>query len=246
MKKTLTPEQREAKNKRDRESKARRKAAAKKPAKPSPKAKPATKKPPLPVKVKLAGGKTLTVPASAKISQNGFTRPKPVAADGSPKITHRVWQIADEISAENKKNTPKFQKAKPASRQQVLTVCEAEGIKYSTFSNQFYRWRKFNGLFGRVKKDGTIAAVTGGPRRGAQAGSKPKAKKPPLPAKKPAAKAAPNVKAPAKAKAPAKSKPKAKKKPAAPAPVVATTPAAPAVGETAPLPFPVPAVAAGA
>jgi len=156
------------------------------------------------VVIPIAGGKPIVVP-SPKIQQNGITRPRPTDTDGKPKITHRVWKIADEISAkkaqlaaEESKQTGVVVKAKPATRQEVLVACSAEQIGYSNFSNHFYRWRKFNGLFGRIKKDGTKAACTGGPRKYTGFTEKPKpAPKPPLttipalppiPSKKPTAK----------------------------------------------------------
>lgn len=180
------------------------------------------------VKIRLAGGKSVTaraVPPSPKISQNGFTRPKPVRKDGAPKITFRVWEIADQISARKAVEAKKTKsKAKPATRQEVLTQCEKEKIKYSTFSNQFYRWRKFNGLFGRIRKDGKLAAVTGGPR---------KQVKPVAPSKKKLARKP--QRQTGKKKGAVAPKPAVK---TPPAPIVATKPAVPK--QTA-LPFAVPA-----
>ena len=156
-----------------------------------------------PVVVKVVPGKTVTAPAVSKIAQNGFTRPKALRNDGTPKITHRVWAIADEISARHSADA-KVNKttAKPATRKEVLTACEGEQIKYSTFSNQFYRWRKFNGLFGRVKKDGTLAKPLGktGPRKAPV----PDAAELnlPVPAPVPAVKPKPPVKSRAKSDAP--------------------------------------------
>lgn len=209
-------------------------AKAKKPApkatKPKAKAKPAAaKKPPVVVKT---GGNAVVVPSVAKVTQNGVSRPRATFGDGTPKKTARVWQIADELSAKNAA-TAKASKteAQPPTRQEMLAACAKEKITPAVCWNQFYRWRKFNGLFGRIKLDGTVAAVTGGPKRGAQAET-PKAKPS---AKKPAAK----VKAPAKPKA---TKPAAPKpaKPAVKPPVVATGSA------QAVLPFVVPAAVAPA
>lgn len=141
-----------------------------------------------PVVVKVATGKTVVAPAVSKIAQNGYTRPKPTRNDGTPKITHRVWAIADEISARHAADAKANKtEPKPATRQEVLTACEAEKIKYSTFSNQFYRWRKFNGLFGRVKKDGTPAKPLGkpGPRKAAKPAPKPLVATKPKPPVKP-------------------------------------------------------------
>lgn len=96
-------------------------------------AKPATKAKAKPVaKVK---AKT-TVSAKAKDEQNGIPRPADVT-----KGVGRVWAIADEISRKTKK---------PASRSAVLERTATEGIPDSTASTQYGRWRKYNGLTGRI------------------------------------------------------------------------------------------------
>lgn len=64
-------------------------------------------------------------------SQNGVTRPKPGTATG------KVWEIADQLSADAKG---------PAPRGEVLKACEGEGINPSTAATQYGRWRKFFGL----------------------------------------------------------------------------------------------------
>ena len=183
------------------------------------------------VKVKLAGGKAVVAPLSPKIIQNGIARPRPSYTDGRPKVTFRVWEICDTLAAKNFHEAKKKKKtAEPPTRQQVLKACnDAGGITYSVFSAQFYRWRKFNGLFGRMTKSGEVAAVTGGPKRGAQA-EKPAAVKPKPPATK---KPAPKGKKPA-------AKPAIPTKAAQPE-LSLETPAAPAASSV--LPFPVPAAA---
>lgn len=178
-----------------------------------------------PVVTKTTGAKPIVVPAK-RIEQNGYTRPSAAWSNGKPKVTFRVWQIADEISAaKGTKAKAEGKKPQPATRKEVLAACAAEKISYSIFSNQFYRWRKFNGLFGRVKLDGTIAKVTGGPRnRGKRPPPKPLlATKPAFPVK-PVAPAAKPTPAPVQV-----------------APAAAKPPVKPALGKPA-LPFPVPAV----
>lgn len=64
-------------------------------------------------------------------NQNGVTRPK----DGT--ATGRVWQIADELSAN---------KGEPAARSDVMAAGKAEGLNEATIATQYGRWRKFFGL----------------------------------------------------------------------------------------------------
>lgn len=63
--------------------------------------------------------------------QNGVRRPKPGTK------TARVWEIADELSA---------QAGEPAKRGDVLKAYEAEGGNPATGATQFGRWTKFHGL----------------------------------------------------------------------------------------------------
>ncbi len=116
------------------------------------------------VHIPIVGGKQIII-VPEKIIQNGQTRPAPQWRDGRPKITFRVWQIADELAATLKR---------PPTRREMMVACAAEGndpvtgkpkITYALFSNHFYRWRKFNGINGRLKKDGTHIHCTGGPRK---------------------------------------------------------------------------------
>lgn len=174
------------------------------------------------VSLKLKNGNVLKAPAP-RIAQNGYTRPTPSWSDGRPKVTARVWQLADELAAAA---------MRPPTRVEMLAAVEKFNktapavlkITYAVFQNQFYRWRKFNGLFGRVKKDGTMARLTGGP-------SDKRVDPVAVAAAKPA------VKPPVKKPAP--------KKPAKP---VATKPAAKPLPAAKPaqmkLPFPVPAIPA--
>ena len=67
----------------------------------------------------------------AKIIQNGQTRP----AAGTK--TARVWEIADAISAEQKR---------PALREEVMTQGEAEGLNRGTIATQYARWTTFHNV----------------------------------------------------------------------------------------------------
>lgn len=235
MKKPLTQEQRDRKNAALRAAR-KLKAKGKKPA-----VKPAVKPPVKPVATPRKPAVVSPVAKPGKIAQNGYTRPRPTNSEGKPKLTFRVWQIADEISAKNAaKAKAKGEKGKPATRAEVLAQCVKEKIKYSTFSNQFYRWRKFNGMFLRLRKDGTLSKPMGiqkGKRGKPQKPAVRKANKPPV--KRTAVAKIKHVLAQKSAK-PAVKKPA---KPAAPAkPAVAVKPAIKPPVVAAPLPFPLPPV----
>jgi hypothetical protein len=114
------------------------------------------------VRIKLRSGKIIEVPRT-KIVQNGILRPRMEAVNGVMPVHSRVWQIADSLSAKLRR---------VPFRQEMLTACGQENeanperpITYHVFQNAFYSWRKFNGVAGRVKVDGTIGRVTGGSRR---------------------------------------------------------------------------------
>jgi hypothetical protein len=74
--------------------------------------------------------------------QNGITRPR------SGTQTGRVWEIADELSA---------QINAPVARAEVLKAFEAEGGNSATGATQYGRWRKFHGL-GRYSLEQQLAA----------------------------------------------------------------------------------------
>ena len=83
-------------------------------------------------------------PAKPQLAkQNGVTRP----GGGQ---TGRVWAIADEISAAQKR---------PALRKEVIEKGRAEGINPATLATQYGRWRKFFGL----GKEAKPAAATATP-----------------------------------------------------------------------------------
>lgn len=171
--KPLTPEQRERKNAADRARRAKKKKA------------PASKPNPKPYKPKSKAGRPHGKPPMRKLSeksgkfarpvkirQHGITRPTPVDSENKPRKTFRVWQIADEISARTKKI---------ATRAEVLKICKKERIAYSTFSNSFYQWRKFNGVCLRIRKDGTLSKPMGpghGQKTKGNKKPRPSAKKP--------------------------------------------------------------------
>lgn len=69
-------------------------------------------------------------------TQNDITRPKPDS------MTGKAWAIFDQISATNKQ---------PASIGEALPQATAAGINEATTRTQYARWRKFNGVTGRVE-----------------------------------------------------------------------------------------------
>lgn len=75
--------------------------------------------------------------------QNDVTRPGPGTATG------RVWEIADELSADI---------GEPAVRGDVLKVAESEGLNPATAATQYGRWRKFHGL-GRYSNTKTTEKI---------------------------------------------------------------------------------------
>ena len=108
-----------------------------KPAKPTAPAKnKAAPKPP-------AAEKAPKPPKAPKVERpqsNGISQPK----EGT--TTGRIWSIADEISAKQKR---------PATRAEVLEKATAENINEATVATQYQRWRTFHGLEKqpRAKKD---------------------------------------------------------------------------------------------
>ena len=72
----------------------------------------------------------VVTPAPVPIS---MIRTKP----GSGTKTRRVWDIADEITARNRRS---------ALRQEVISAAQKEGLNPNTASTQYGRWARFNGL----------------------------------------------------------------------------------------------------
>ena len=73
----------------------------------------------------------MTTATAALQKQNGETQPR----EGT--ITRRVWDIADEISASEKR---------PALRKEVLARAEGEKLKTAMAATQYGRWTRFHGL----------------------------------------------------------------------------------------------------
>lgn len=137
---------------------------------------------------KIRKAKIIIPDKEPRIHQNGVTRPKKFFANGRANICVRIWQIADEISALHARETAAKAKATkkkqppalPATRAEVLAQVNKENanskpsekLRYTTFVNEFYAWRIFNGIRGRIKKDGTPAkpyGYKGGkPRKGSK------------------------------------------------------------------------------
>ena len=67
--------------------------------------------------------------------QNGIRRPKPETLCG------RVWAEADALSAQLKQ---------PVPIATLLTACEKHGFNVANVKAEYARWRKFNGVTGRV------------------------------------------------------------------------------------------------
>lgn len=68
---------------------------------------------------------------AVKDIQNGIARPKPGTKTG------RIWEIADELSA---------QLGHPVPRRKVLEVAINENMNPATAATQYGRWRKYHGL----------------------------------------------------------------------------------------------------
>ena len=68
-------------------------------------------------------------------NQNGITRPRPDTACGN------AWALMDELSAKL---------SQPAPISIVLQGAEQRGLNYDTVKTQYARWKKFNGIEGRV------------------------------------------------------------------------------------------------
>lgn len=73
--------------------------------------------------------------ANAMPNQNGITRPRPDTACGN------AWALMDELSAKL---------SQPAPISIVLQGAEQRGLNYDTVKTQYARWKKFNGIEGRV------------------------------------------------------------------------------------------------
>lgn len=72
---------------------------------------------------------------NAMPNQNGITRPRPDTACGN------AWQLMDDLSAKLKQ---------PVPISILLQAAETKGLNYDTVKTQYARWKKFNGIEGRV------------------------------------------------------------------------------------------------
>lgn len=73
--------------------------------------------------------------ANAMPKQNDITRPRPDTACGN------AWALMDQLSA-------KLSQPVPISI--LLQAAEQKGLNYDTVKTQYARWKKFNGIEGRV------------------------------------------------------------------------------------------------
>lgn len=73
--------------------------------------------------------------ANAMPKQNDITRPRPDTACGN------AWALMDQLSAKL---------AQPVPISILLQAAEQKGLNYDTVKTQYARWKKFNGIEGRV------------------------------------------------------------------------------------------------
>lgn len=73
-------------------------------------------------------------PAAPKDSKNGVTRPKSGTTVG------KIWDIADKLA----------KGGKDVKRSDVLAQTKAAGINDATAATQFGKWRRYNGIKGRI------------------------------------------------------------------------------------------------
>jgi hypothetical protein len=73
-------------------------------------------------------------PKVEKDSKNGVTRPKSGSTVG------KIWDIADKLA----------KGGKDVKRADVLTQTKAAGINDATAATQFGKWRRYNGIKGRI------------------------------------------------------------------------------------------------
>lgn len=84
---------------------------------------------------KLAKQATADAAKVKQPEQNGITRPKGDSQTG------KAWAIFDSVSQRNNA---------PASIGETLPLAKAAGINEATVRTQYARWRKFNGVSGRI------------------------------------------------------------------------------------------------
>lgn len=100
--------------------------------------------------------------------QNGIRRPKP---DG---LCGKAWAIFDNISAKN---------GAPASIGESMEVARSQGLNEANVRAEYARWRKFNGVSGRVEDPRKVAEKEAAERKKAEEkAAREAAKKQPEPA----------------------------------------------------------------
>jgi hypothetical protein len=96
-------------------------------------------------KAEKAAAKAASKPAKVVMpEQNGVRRPKPEGLCG------QVWTLADNISR---------QMGQPVPIATLLEASKAAGLNEGNVRAEYARWRKFNGVSGRVVAPVTIPAV---------------------------------------------------------------------------------------
>lgn len=71
----------------------------------------------------------------SKDTKNGVTRPKAGTATG------KVWEHSDRITASAKRT---------AARAEVMEAAKKDGVNDATIATQYGKWRRYNGITGRV------------------------------------------------------------------------------------------------
>lgn len=94
-----------------------------------------------------AADKKAAKEAARMPEQNGVRRPKP---DG---LCGRAWALADKLSGELGQPTPIAN---------LLEAARAEGLSEGNVKTEYARWRKFNGVTGRVSLPSAAPAEQAG------------------------------------------------------------------------------------
>ena len=86
----------------------------------------------------------IKAPKVEKVMQNGIARPHAHTKCGA------IWAVADEISAKHQR---------PATKQEVLDECAANGYNLGNSKDEFSRWKRFNGLTRKVAETPPAADI---------------------------------------------------------------------------------------
>jgi hypothetical protein len=87
-------------------------------------------------------------PGSAELAMpehNGIRRPRPNTLCG------KAWVIFDSVSQKN---------GHPASIREALDIARQQGLNEGNVRAEFYQWRKFNGIGGRISRSKLAAVAT--------------------------------------------------------------------------------------